>query len=41
MSLNQQAQLQNRHDQEHITGHLTLEDQTCIICYPVQETTSH
>ena len=41
MSLNQQAQLQNRHDQEHITGQLSIVDHTCVICYPVEETARH
>src|ERR1043165_772555 len=41
MSLNQQAQLQNRHDQEHITGRLSTVDFTCVICHPVQETAGH
>ena len=41
MSLNQQAQIQNRHDQEHISGHLTIVDRTCVICYPIQESASH
>src|ERR1044071_3702215 len=41
MSLNQQAQLQNRHDQEHVTGQLSIVDHTCVICYPVQEGAGH
>jgi len=41
MSLNQQAQLQNRHDQEHVTGQLTIVDHTCVICYPVNDTAGH
>src|ERR1043165_8985599 len=41
MSLNQQAQLQNRHDQEHVTGQLTIVDHTCTIYYPVNEAAGH
>src|ERR1043165_5050088 len=41
MSLNQQAQLQNRHDQEHVTGQLTIVDPTCVICNPVSENAGH
>src|ERR1044071_8958186 len=41
MSLNQQAQLQNRHDQEHVTEQLTIVDHTCTICYPVNDSAGH
>src|ERR1044072_4571050 len=41
MSLIQQAQLQNRHDQEHVTGQLTIVDPTCVICNPVSENAGH
>src|ERR1044072_2279506 len=41
MSLNQQAQLQNRHDQEHVLGQLTIVDSTCVICHPINEPAGH
>src|ERR1043165_5995046 len=41
MSLNQQAQLQNRHDQEHVTGQLPIINHTCVICYPVIDSAEH
>src|ERR1043165_7180360 len=41
MSLNQQAQLQNRHDQEYIIGQLVTVNFTCVLCHPVKETAGH
>src|ERR1044071_1977221 len=39
MSLAQQAQVQHRHDIEHISGNLSTIDYSCTICHPVQDTT--
>ena len=36
MSLAQQAQIQHRHDIEHVSGNLTTIDYSCTICHPVQ-----
>src|ERR1043165_2996420 len=39
MSLAQQAQLQHRHDIEHVSEELVTADQSCTICHPVQGVT--
>src|ERR1044071_7036387 len=39
MSLTQQAQLQHRHDIEHVSGDLSTVDHSCVICQPVQNPT--
>ena len=39
MSLAQQAQVQHRHDIEHVSGNLSTIDYSCIICHPIQDTT--
>ena len=39
MSLAQQAQIQHRHDIEHVSNEITTADLSCIICHPVQTPT--